>query len=445
MGIVGYVSLSHHSSFLWMLKKSQGSFCSWLYVLGALLEDGVSLPGKLERKSTFRLIFGCWIIAGVFLTNCYNGIMITGLNSPLAVSSANTFMDLICDWTDFPMTYKEYAKMSNSYISKYSNILDAIIKYSSSVWTWYSTHEFDSNPPPFKFNISTLNKCFSLLSSPHDTLRYPKFIQTLEDVYFDYMQGYTWDDKKAQELSLNLLNPKQRHCPRNLTIHSKLGYFEQMKASEKEVVTCQKSVFAGQSGELDAEIEFYERKYPWIKFYRSKDTLLPSPYGISIMTNPELSKISRDAYSLIETGIYARLTKEKYERVNFRRKRAGEYKPLKDNKFRMDGCISTLFILWGGVSIVSILAFGAECRKKIVICVAIMGRYLKKRFESKVFCQKCNLTKCSLCRARKPDTGLIVVKPVSQLELIRIVGGKFYMFVITLLCSNFVLNSEVYY
>lgn len=162
----------------WMLKKLQGSFCSWLFVLGALLEDGVPLPRKLEKNSAFRLIFGCWIIVCVFITNCYNGLMITGLNSPLAATTVNTFKDLVCDWQDFTLTYKEYMNMSND--TKTKQVLNAIhlysvsIKWYGSVQKWYGIEEFSlavfydeatvainrtGNP-----DISTSNECFSLLS-----------------------------------------------------------------------------------------------------------------------------------------------------------------------------------------------------------------------------------------------------------------------------------------
>lgn len=204
------------------------------------------------------------------------------------------------------------------------------------------------------------------------------------------MTASTWDDKNNRDLSINLLNPKHRHYTKNIRIHRNLGYLEHMKAIEKEIVNCQKSVLTGEPGELDAEVEFYERKYPWIKFYRSKDNFLPNPFGISITNNPELSKISRDAYSLIETGIWARLTKEKHERINFSGERAGIYQPTKDNTMTMEGCISTFFILCGGVAIVAILVFGAEIRKKIQKWISTymagkMRSFCKKRSKSKPF------------------------------------------------------------
>lgn len=90
------------------------SFCSWMYVLGALLEDGVTIPSKLEKNACFRIVFGVLIIVCVLLTNCYNGIMITGLNAPLAASSVTTFKDLVCNYQEVKYSSQEYKEMKRN-------------------------------------------------------------------------------------------------------------------------------------------------------------------------------------------------------------------------------------------------------------------------------------------------------------------------------------------
>lgn len=95
-----FVSLSLALS-LWLFwRRFKTSFCPWMYVLGALLEDGVHIPEKLEKSLVFRLVFGGWIIVCVLLTNCYNGFMITWLNSPLQMGSVSAFKELVCHWQD---------------------------------------------------------------------------------------------------------------------------------------------------------------------------------------------------------------------------------------------------------------------------------------------------------------------------------------------------------
>lgn len=44
----------------------------------------------------------------------YNGLMITGLNSPLAATTVNTFRDLVCDWQEVKYTHKEYRNISKA-------------------------------------------------------------------------------------------------------------------------------------------------------------------------------------------------------------------------------------------------------------------------------------------------------------------------------------------
>lgn len=108
--LVSYILLSFFLS-LWLFSnKIKSSFCPWLYLLGGLLEDGVPITGKIEKRSVFRLVFGCWIIVGVLFSNCYNGLMITGLNSPLKAASVTRFKDLVCDWQEVKYSYKELGK-----------------------------------------------------------------------------------------------------------------------------------------------------------------------------------------------------------------------------------------------------------------------------------------------------------------------------------------------
>lgn len=132
-----------------------------------------------------------------------------------------------------------------------------------------------------------------------------------------------------------------------------------IKAVEKEVVDCGKTASVAAGGEFEAEVDFLTRKYPWTKFYRSKDNIITKPMGITVEC-PGISKISHNAVSLVESGIYSRLRKEKHERNNFKRPRAGVYKPPKES-MTMDECIVTLFILCAGVAAFASIVYFVEC------------------------------------------------------------------------------------
>lgn len=348
---------------LWLFwKKIKGSFCPWLYVLGPLFEDGVPLPEKLEKNSIFRGVVGCWIIVCVLFSNCYNGLMITGLNSPLAATTVTTFRDLVCDYQEVKYNFEQYGKMNrtakpnrlsaaNFYLYWYTSYIIGLYGYEDGLK--------ETNNP--YYSVST--DCFSILSTPVDgTYPVPKFYLFLYynvNIKFMYNGEHDIKTTKPLELGLNLFYPKQRLYPRSITSLSRTNVSEQRKEVEKEVVECGKTVFVAATGEFVGEVDFLSRTYPWIKFYISKDIFMPEPYGI-IIKNPGMSKIPQRVNSLVESGIYSRLVKERNERQNFRRQRAGVYKPPKET-MAMDGRISTLFMLCVGLAALAILVWGVEC------------------------------------------------------------------------------------
>lgn len=376
--LTGYVSIALALS-LWMFtKKIENSFCPWLYVLGALLEDGVPIPGKFENSLVFRFVFGCWIIVCVFLSNFYNGIMITGLNSPLAATSVNTFRDLVCDYQKVKYSYKEYANMTNhfEYLDYFSVVNFYLEFYISQLMTLYNPEsQQDANE---KFFTQT-SKCFSILSLPDENVILPKLVLYVINLY----SAFTSRDWNLQiiELELNIFYPRQRLFPRDVFNLGNFNYSKQVGYVEKELVDCGQTAFAATPNELEAEVEYLSRAYPGIKFFKSKETLMTTPSGIGI-DNPGVSKIPRHANSLVESGIHSRLMKEKHKRRNFKREQSGIYKPRRE-EMTMDGCISTLFILCGGLAGVSTVVFGAEC------CNRVKGRifsYISEKL--RCFCRK---------------------------------------------------------
>jgi hypothetical protein len=102
------------------------SFSPWLFVLGTMFEETSSAPGQLEKKTFYRLSIGIWCLMVAILTNCYNGLMITDLNSPLPGSKMESFKDLLCDKSllekkpDFNITqWIEASKISSYWASVY--------------------------------------------------------------------------------------------------------------------------------------------------------------------------------------------------------------------------------------------------------------------------------------------------------------------------------------
>lgn len=344
---------------VWYHKKYKGSYAPWLAVLGALVEEGIPVRRIVERNHFFRAIFGCWIIICVTLTNAYNGIMITELNAPLHAISVLTFRDLICDWQEVKWPLREYTRRDEA--SK--KLLLTLYELDLYVKSVFRTYVFDPSDPTDRKEEPAAppsKDCFSLLAFPSKEYSLmSNFFVTMFFIYRDYKEGFGIHSRRKHELAINLL--KQHHLPRNAT---KLGNVEQVRAIEREVVDCQKSVIVAEPGPLGGEMEYYGRQYPWLKWYRSKDTLLSGATGIRI-EDPGSSRVPRNAAGLVEGGIYGSLMKEKHARRNLRRRRIGAFKPPKRKRMAMDGSFSTVFILCGSLAAGGILIFCLEWYKRI--------------------------------------------------------------------------------
>lgn len=219
--LVSYISLTLALSVCFFLKKIKTSFCPWLYVLGALIEDGVPIPRKLEKHSIFRVIFGCWIIIGVLFSNCYTGLMITGLNAPLPSTSVNTFKELLCNYQEVKYSYADYGKMNNSSYLHSSETLK-FMKFVDSIQKFLFSDIPTENPYRMK-------SCFSLMHFP----KIYDFADFLFDTYLNYMLESFYDNSKPgmptthkYELELNFFSKTStpRNSERTLIILTTFGW-----------------------------------------------------------------------------------------------------------------------------------------------------------------------------------------------------------------------------
>lgn len=319
--------------------KGSLNFPCWMAVLGSLVEDVIPLPKILRKESKYRLIFGGWILGSIFLTNSYNGLMITGLNSPFNTNGVETFRDLVCNWKEVNKT--NMASVVNA------SFMDWDKKRVENLWNGKSIESGGSQ------------NCFSLLSF-HD-LSGPELIQYLMMELLKILALPNWNyNPESTELLVNLFHPNHRHFPRMSKPYDKHSASEIQGLVERELVECGKSVAISTSPVIKAENEYMAKKYFWIKMYTGKDDLDPFPTGLSFVRAGN-SRIPLNFRYLHESGIYGRLTKEIYFRRNYARKPAGEIKPPKTESMTMDGCIFTLFILWAGISGLGLLCFLKEC------------------------------------------------------------------------------------
>lgn len=333
-----------------------GSFSPLMYVLGPLFEDGVPLPASLKSKTVFRTIFGVWLLVCLLLTNFYNGLMITGLNSPLPATTPETFKDLVCDWQSVIYSHSKYQTQRNKSLLKKVRNFD-LNYYSDFVSELLAGNRSESG------DYFSKSGCFAILSFNFDMIddtdlyQFPEFYYYL---YYQYEQynGVKDGNYKVDERALNLFHPNQRHLPRNTENITTISDLEGWARVEKEVVECGKTVFVGYDVVFRAEKEYLEKRYSWIKFYQSKETMDPGYFGY-VFENPGASRVPFYCKYLFQSGIIERLGIEFESQTNYGRVRAGEWKPAR-SKFTMDGCISTLFILCAGMAGIGLVVFIIE-------------------------------------------------------------------------------------
>ncbi|OXA40324.1 hypothetical protein Fcan01_24986 [Folsomia candida] len=176
----------------------QQSFSTWIYVLGSLFEETGFMPSRIEKHTFFRILLGTWGIMSVVLTNGYNGIMISELNSPRRQFHPESFNQLDCN-----STFKIVQKYGNAKEINLSESTKEQIKAESMIWafeffSFLSEISSLSTLVPLnsvlteKADINTTNldtACYRLLSAfdPSNQDRFlPEFLGVLLNLAIGY-------------------------------------------------------------------------------------------------------------------------------------------------------------------------------------------------------------------------------------------------------------------
>lgn len=332
----------------------------WLMVLGAVFEDGVPLPSKVAGRLAFRQIFGGWLLVSVILTNCYNGLMITGLNSPLDSNLWESWRDWVCHWKTTNYSYNSYPKsggeLNFTQLLSYNARIASVFKYGR-----------DERVNPFYSE-----NCPALLSFPEvDHSRrllnrgLPSFVNFLL-TRFVTMLSFTERNANLRfdQLWINLYHPNAQHFPGDFLVPVHYTRISEMVARvEGQVVACGQTAFVAEVSETQSEFEYLSRNYYWNKFYMSRDILEAMPTGVSF-EKPGTSRVPGYYRSLTESGIVGRLMREHWARRNYRRQSVGNYTaPEFSDKMTMNGCIHTLFILCAALAGLGGVVFVVEWGK----------------------------------------------------------------------------------
>lgn len=104
------------------VENIKSFLCSSMAVIALVFEEGMYLPAEVERKKFIRTVLGSWLLMSVFLTNCYNGIMIDEFNSPFPSIKIKTFRDLVCDYKKVKYSSEGFNNLSRNSKESFSHL-----------------------------------------------------------------------------------------------------------------------------------------------------------------------------------------------------------------------------------------------------------------------------------------------------------------------------------
>jgi len=76
----------------------------------SILNQSATVGASTNKKLEFRLIFSCWLLACLVITNCYNSLIIRELNAPLPGPPINFTEDVFCENRVHDIAAKYYTR-----------------------------------------------------------------------------------------------------------------------------------------------------------------------------------------------------------------------------------------------------------------------------------------------------------------------------------------------
>lgn len=220
-------------------------------------------------------------------------------------------------------------------------------------------------------------ECFKIFSAPEDISRSEKRAYIHYDAIVFFLSLFRKSLTSNLQMNLllyNMLHPDQllytkkyAKTPVNATIEGVVN------SIEEELIECGKSVFLADVEEIARWKTYLTARYPWEKFYVSKQTIYSGIVGWSFDTyeGTKASIIPKMFKGMVETGLYERARDTERE-MKFRKRRMRKiaedegtrsYKGLQADRktaLKLGGSIDTIFIIWAALLTGSILAFLSE-------------------------------------------------------------------------------------
>lgn len=362
--------------FFYKVSLSNISFSAWYFILANIFEEPAFVPKKLESKQFFRLVLGTWVLTTVVLTNCYNGLMITELNSPLPATAPTSWRDLICGDKYIFKKYDKFKKLkvvNNTVGVFWESNFGEFRQYWDNSNYWYNDYWYPhivSNK-----NSTSFINCFDLFS----TVIEPNGNGILKYAFTEFLYAYGFNPslnydppKVLSEESLlmySFLNPRHLFEPKKVNCS-----FDQCNQTaltsiiEGELINCGRTVLAAKASDLSGEIHFLKKNYDWIPFEEGRDSLHSQIIGF-LFKREGNSKVPAYCRQLVQSGIFSRLEDE-YQRQKFS-KRIPVVTTRVENKelpLNLAGKVFTVFVLCGITTGVGVIVFIFEIRTQLRFC-----------------------------------------------------------------------------
>lgn len=352
--------------------------------LSTIFDRPTAIPKKLENNTHFRILFGIWMMLLLILTNGYLGLSIKSISANLEAKSVTRFDQLAkpgcsnvtCQldrlsnlWMYYLCMQRHFSALLNWKTRLITGILGELLFPSNpnltlAVLTNRTIRKFDDSQD---FTILPYELDYDISK---DMVGENKFLTNLRDLnlgrsYYLYRQVKKFGAASvSQKLAmLDLLDP----------IHIALrnvGEFASSKIKirteveiELALVTCGRTVLVQTDSEIRRELAYFDKQYPWIKFFRSEKSILKTLVGWSFSTT--LKSVTYPIFQKLDKAGIVRLFENWSPRVNSRRENVTRIvhsminRKEKDpvvKKVSLTGNIQTVFWLYLVLNMASVFA-----------------------------------------------------------------------------------------
>lgn len=225
------------------------------------------------------------------------------------------------------------------------------------------------------------NNCFSLLSLPRTEYEFA-FQELLINNYLHFHLKLQEDRRMinisaATHTKFNLLLPVHSHVPKDYVTSDHENLTKLRQLVEKQLVKCDKSVYVGETEQINAKSLFLRRNYAGLKFEKGKDTMEFYPFGFTfIAQGPSVRKVPLLFRTIVETGVHRKLVQDEWSLMYCNVTGAVKLEQNETTESLLAGSLMTFFILWGTSIGIAITTLSYECRKIIYACATLCYRII---------------------------------------------------------------------